>query len=412
MKRRLGILLLVAAGLIVVGGIAYTLMLPNIYQAQTRIAVFEEPPTDPDHQIPTYNPYFLRMQFEIMQSEPVLYEVIRRLNLQEEWGRDGGLLPRDTALAILKDSFQVTIPHGETLVTITCRRPDPYEAARIANEMAETYRDNRMELKRGEIRAELDKLDVALEEQSQRVLDAEARIQNVRVRYDVQDDSDGESPNIDRATMVRLQSERLDAQQTMVKTQASIIQVDNLLEQGVLDDPEAIASNPEIVRLVQQLQDIMVQLARKAENLGPNDPDIIRLNNQREQVVKALNEQLQALRSHLQSEYDDANAKLDRLDELMTMKMTLILPRNGAGDEVFRKALADLENERLIFNQLSERIRQQMIEMQPPRSPVVIVDDARPNLRPVSPNLFLNALVSLAIGGCFAVAGRAELRRG
>ena len=87
-------IVLAVAILVVLTGTVYTLMLPNIYAASSRIAVSEDAPEiDPFYgrqsYMSSYNPYFLRTQFEILQSKPILYEVINRLNLQTEWGRAG-----------------------------------------------------------------------------------------------------------------------------------------------------------------------------------------------------------------------------------------------------------------------------------------------------------------------------------
>ena len=60
--------------------------------------------------------------------------------------------------------------------------------------------------------------------------------------------------------------------------------------------------------------------------------------------------------------------------------------------------MADLETERFIYNQLMSKHRQEIITLQVPRNPVDIIDVAEPNLQPVSPNLFLNVLLSIFVG--------------
>ena len=81
-------LILAVAFLVVLTGTVYTLLLPNIYAASSRILVSEDSPEiNPfalSQNIGTpYNPYF-RTQFEILTSKPILNEVIYRLNLQNE----------------------------------------------------------------------------------------------------------------------------------------------------------------------------------------------------------------------------------------------------------------------------------------------------------------------------------------
>ncbi|MBN2161366.1 MAG: hypothetical protein JXR25_02030 [Pontiellaceae bacterium] len=271
-----GIILLVLAPLIVITATAYTLMLPNIYAAQARIAVIEpDVEVNPfaeakDHSGYVYNPYFLRIQFEIIQSNLVLSEVINRLNLQEEWGFNGDKIPREIALKILRNSLQLTQQRDTSIITITVRRPDPDEAARIANEIAAAYRDHQMSALDRERKNMLKAMEDSLNKQTQRVLDAEAAIQNVRQQHYISNGGAEVTPN---------------------------------------DSPE------------------------------------------------------------------------------------------------YRLALADLENERFIYNQLNTRLRQEIIALDVPQNPVEIIDTAEPNRRPVSPNLFMNVLLSMILGAPLGLAG-------
>ena len=85
-------LILAVAFLVVLTGTVYTLMLPNIYASSSRILVSEDTPEinpfSSQRNYMIYNPYFLRTQFEILTSKPILNEVIYRLDLQNEWGKD------------------------------------------------------------------------------------------------------------------------------------------------------------------------------------------------------------------------------------------------------------------------------------------------------------------------------------
>jgi len=51
-------------------------------------------------EMPIYDPYFLQTQYEILQSQKILYPVIERLNLQQHWGVDMKL-PEDMALLLV-----------------------------------------------------------------------------------------------------------------------------------------------------------------------------------------------------------------------------------------------------------------------------------------------------------------------
>ena len=124
----------------VLTGTVYTLMLPNIYASSSRILVSEDTPeinpfsTQQNYMI--YNPYFLRTQFEILTSKPILNEVIYRLDLKNEWGKDDEVLSRDVALKILRNSINVFQQRDTSLIVINVKRDNPDEASDIANEIA------------------------------------------------------------------------------------------------------------------------------------------------------------------------------------------------------------------------------------------------------------------------------------
>ena len=79
---------------VVLAGVVITLSLPKVYMASTRIAVRQEITVTPFKQqqqqqvMSLYDMYFLRTQFEIIQSRPILYEVMRNLRLQEEFCKE------------------------------------------------------------------------------------------------------------------------------------------------------------------------------------------------------------------------------------------------------------------------------------------------------------------------------------
>ena len=85
--------ILAVALLTIVTGTAYTLMMPKKYTSTTQLEVREDAmDVDPfyDRQVSRlgYNPFFLMTQEKVMQSRPVLTEVIRNLNLQKVWGAE------------------------------------------------------------------------------------------------------------------------------------------------------------------------------------------------------------------------------------------------------------------------------------------------------------------------------------
>lgn len=145
-KKRLllitaGAFLLALAPLTVITGTAYTFTLPKIYSSQTLIqTVFPEAAYKNYDKATLEN--LTHAYAEKIIGAPVLYETIKRLDLQTKWGRNDNPIPKEIARKILKPSIEISFHRNSMdLVTITVRRPDSNEASQIANTLAKVYQE-------------------------------------------------------------------------------------------------------------------------------------------------------------------------------------------------------------------------------------------------------------------------------
>jgi Mg-chelatase subunit ChlD len=93
-----------------------------------------------------FDPYWVQTEMERIQSRSVLSNVAQKLNLNEAWGekRGGERLKTEDTLALLKKKTAVTTDPKSGLIDIKVRSDNAEEAARIANTIAEVYRDQRL----------------------------------------------------------------------------------------------------------------------------------------------------------------------------------------------------------------------------------------------------------------------------
>jgi capsular exopolysaccharide synthesis family protein len=396
-------LILAVAFLVVLTGTVYTLMLPNIYASSSRILVSEDSPEiNPfavqQNYMSTYNPYFLRTQFEILTSKPILNEVIYRLNLQSEWGKNNEILTRDIALKILKNSISVFQQRDTSLIVINVKRDNPDEAADIANEIAQVYRDSRLELASKSAREAIDKIEESLTEQRQRVANAEENIQKIREDLNIAVVGGEGQFDVGEVRMQQLEGDRLFAQREMVEKEGLLRILEDLNDKDLLERASYITFDQFVMNTIQQIQDIEVNLSSVQADYGDNHPEVKRLKSQIVTLEETLKKRLSALRNGLDTEYIIAKNNFESLDKVLASVRTDTIESQGAKFRPYRNALADLETERFIYNQLMSKHRQEIITLQVPQNPVDIIDVAEPNMQPVSPNLFLNVLLSIFVG--------------
>jgi serine/threonine protein kinase/capsular polysaccharide biosynthesis protein len=127
-----------------------TSILPESFTSTARVKLTPnstETPPPPGYNAPsgTYDPYMIQTECEVMQSEAILSSVINALDLDQEWGRRyGGGAPFQTpeTMALLKSRMVLRPVRNTSLVAISVSGDRPEEAAQIANEIAQTYKNH------------------------------------------------------------------------------------------------------------------------------------------------------------------------------------------------------------------------------------------------------------------------------
>ncbi|MFC1467224.1 GumC family protein [Verrucomicrobiota bacterium] len=398
-KSRKEIILAVAL-LVAIAGTVYTLTLPNMFRSMALIKVnVERLDVDPfGQQMPgnVYDPYFLRTQFNIIQSRPIAEKVIERLNLQEVWGKRGEKLPIEGAILLMRKSLSVNQHRDTSLVAISAESKDPDEAARIANEVADVYKQVRLDVKQDEMRKGLADLERELQKQQDKVDLAEQELEKIRQELGVT--MLGADTTIDTASIQQLEGNRSQARVDMLVKKARLDQMESLSGADLVAAAEFVVGNTYIQSLRSQVLDTDVSLKLMLENYGRNHPEVRKLEAGRDELADKLATALKGLKQGLRADYEVAKANVEALEaELRGLEVAekqtqreRLLP--------FNKAKRALETQQVILDALKSRVTQEGITLEISRTPVEVVEDAIPIRRPVSPNLFLNVILSVVLG--------------
>lgn len=394
--------------LVVITGTAYTFTLPRIYAAQARIEVNKDnadiDPFNPSLSgAGSYDPYFLRTQFEIIQSKPILYEVINRLNLQEVWGKKGEKLPKETAYKILRSSLDISQYRDTSLISLTAQREDPKEAARIANELADVYRDTRLNLKYKEMTRAMDALSRELEKQQEKVDLAQQRVEDLRQELNITilpgSSAAGQSENsVEKLRLQQLEGDRISARVEMLVSKARFEQLEALDGEDLLTASAYISGDQFVEAMRTQIKDYDVALTALLENYGPNYPEVKQTQAARDELVVKLKHALDGVKKGTQAQYIIAKSKFEALEEELRGAKSSDITTQREKFVPFNKAQQELDIQRSIMNALKSRIAQEGITLKVPHTPVEIVDSAEESSRPISPNLILNVLLSIFVG--------------
>ncbi len=390
--------------LVVLTGTAYTFTLPRIYRAQARIQVRDDS-LDVDvferQMGGGYNPYFLRTQYEIIQSRPVLMKVIEELNLAQRWSagrKDGGKLSAEDAYAILSRSIRVDQYRDTTLIAINVFREDPQEAADIANRIADVYRDMRLTLKRKELRRSLDAMQQELDKQRELVNAAEQELE--RLRKDLGVALLARGMRADKIRLQQLEADRIAARVDLLSRKARLDQLEGLSGTELMEAAAYIVNDPEIAAIRRQLVDTDVSLRLMLENLGENHPDIRRMKAGREELLSKMESALRGLLRGVRAEYEVSLARYNALESELKAARDADIAAEADKFLPYDRADRDVQLQRSILEALEARVRQESIKLEVPRTQVEISEPAVPPdiRRPVSPNFTVNVIVSVVIG--------------
>ncbi|MBN2704238.1 MAG: polysaccharide biosynthesis tyrosine autokinase [Pontiellaceae bacterium] len=394
-------IVLAVACLIIITGVVYTLLLDPMYESQSRISISKDmlsvDPITGEQQYFTYDPYYITTQLEIMKARRAYQVVVERLDLLKEWGKDGQQMEMDQAVKILKKRIDIVPGRDTSIVNITVRMNNPVEAANIANTFAEVYRDSRREIADAENRNAILEMEKQWQQQQEIVSEAEDELNKIVV--DLQIASVGEGGvDIDEYRMQQLMIESLSAQREKMQLESTLSILEGITDEDLVKSASAVTDDVTVMNAIQRLAEVRADLSAAKAQYGEEHPERMRLENQEAQWVHYLDQRLEGMRLRVQKDYDIAKEIYDSMAlELETVKEETIKMK-GEKYKGYRTALADVERARAIYDQLGARLRQHIIRTGAPKNSVEIFDRATAEKYPVSPNLFLNTLISIFVG--------------
>lgn len=404
--------------IVVAAGTAITLMMPKTYMASTKISVRRE---SPDVGVfdgyerssgQRYDPFFLRTQFEILQSRHILHEVIRQLGLQEHFGRayhpEGEPLSLSETYSLLKRGMRVHQYRDTNLIEIQILRDRPEETARedaaaIANKIVEVFRDKRMEVSRTETMRGLRALRAAFEAQDRRVADAESALDSIRRELGISTIGGierGRVSPLDKSELAQLEMKRINSRTRRIDAQARLEQLEQLEGRELMYAAAHIVGDPDLSKVRDRLVEHESHLSQLRESYGDRHPDVQRKQAAVRDLETRIDDILNGIKVALQTELRIAQTDYDSIEaELLQAREADIIDESERFLP-FINAEREVSRQRQIRDALEMRLVQEEIEVDLPRTPVEIIDAAEvPRVTDwEKPNILVNVLLSIFLG--------------
>jgi capsular exopolysaccharide synthesis family protein len=400
--------------LVIVTGIVITYSLPRVYMASAVIRVQEESQEVSvfSPEFSQYDPLFLRTQFELIQSRPIVEEMVRRRGLDEKLSRAYGyeqMGPKsmEQTVRILSNSMRVQQFRDTNLIEIQVSMAEPestapLEAAEAANMIYEVYREYVERTSRQATEVALDALYESLQEQERRLAAAEAEVERIRQEYeiDVIDMQGGSSASLDKMTLTMLEELRLRTRQQVAGQEARYNLVQSLEDAKLIEAAQYLVNDVSIPSLVADRRKAEVDLSQLEESYGPKHPDVVRVRRAIQAIDANIRDALAGLKTGVLAEYRQAQAQLSIIESELNARREEEREAEASKYREFAQAVDARDHVKNIRDALEVRYYQEQIQLRIPKTTVTLVSEAKPPLEAdyVSPNMVLNVILSVLAG--------------
>jgi uncharacterized protein involved in exopolysaccharide biosynthesis len=187
----LGFILLLG-GLVLCGMGFWLLLSPAQYRATVRIKIDPDVTDTSEGGQASYDPYFIQTEFEIIQSQLVLSNVIETLNLNVEWGKkygDGSPLKVAKTITLLKRRMRLSPVRNNKLIEISFQSEDPNEAAKIANAIPKAYHDYLVNLLKQNSEQGIKAMQQQYQKDEEQIRVLQTNVDLLREKFKIQNDT-------------------------------------------------------------------------------------------------------------------------------------------------------------------------------------------------------------------------------
>jgi succinoglycan biosynthesis transport protein ExoP len=399
--------------LVVITATIVTWILPESYSSMARINVQRDVADVSGVQngmvagMSAYDPYFIQTEFEVIQSEIILDQVIQNLNLNKVWADKYHLdLPFKTAECrrILKGMIELRPTRNTSLIEIHVSSDTPEEAARIANEIATTYATHRQSDRRDLTLHGIKTFEDKLKEYDTSVASQEQKVDKLRSDLGVVDtdpQSTGPGSTLGPVNVLHYNSLKIDDEAQWIKQAELLKKLKEIQSTNVTLLRQTLPTAAPDGILTQLLQDLIgteEKLVTQLNDLGPNHPDVQRTIKLRDQLNQKIDERVNGIITGMEVQvsalYAVVSNSVQKVEEAKSNDMRL-----AETSRPYFLAKADLDRIKKFRDVLALRMQQESIEVALPRETMVTeVDKAEVNPRPVRPNKPLNVALGIIIG--------------
>ena len=395
--------------LVVITATIVTFILPEAFSSRARIKVERDVTDVPGvtgqpSMTGVYDPYFIQTEFEVIQSEKILDQVVDKLDLNTKWQAKFNAqtkLKYSESREFLRHMIDLRPARNTSLIDITVYSDDKEEAKNIANTIAEVYQEYRKRQREDLIEGGMKAFKRELDDQSLLVKKQEDEVDRLRKEYNVVDsDPQSFSPggSLGPVNVLHYNSLKIEAETQYVKQETLLSKLQELTPEELKQTIPTASPDSILSQLLQDQIATETLLVKLKNDLGEKHPDVERteklLTEYKKQIDSRVKGIIEGIKVTVASLRAQAQNSEDKLKEARTNDIKI-----ANETRPYYKAKSELERLRKFQELLALRTAQESVELKMPTTVMVeVIEHAEAGSRPVRPNKPLNIALGIIIG--------------
>lgn len=347
-----------------------------------------------------YDPYFMETELKAIQGEDVLSGVVGTLHLDTKWGKtmspDGQPLKVNDAIDFLRRFITAEPERNTKIINVTVFNEDKELAATIANSIADSYKDYRLEQHRLQVAGGIKVLKDQFAEQ-------EAELSTMQSNVDMMAGTLGivvtdpfnlnPTPTITADQLQHFSQLYIEGQATYVKLDkqfSELLQVQATNPVALRDVLPTIQSDSELSDMLGKLHENQQKYVAETNFATAQTPDIASTLSLITELNSEIDHRINGIMIGLQENVESQKAALDEL------KAKVEEAKNNSQAETIRaqpywEAKTQLQSKQELHRLLAARIESDEADSAIPKTTLVtLINPATPALTPDRPRKTLN----------------------
>jgi len=392
-------------GLTVAVTVVVSLLLPKQYTATASVVVdFKPDPISAAVYGGMPSPAVMATQVDIISSERVALRVVQanrlsenaqiRAQWQDETGGEGTV--EQWLILLFQKSLDIQPSRESSVIRIGYQAPDPRFAAGMANAFVQAYIDTALALRVNPARQYSGFFD-------QQVKDLRDNLEKSQSKLSEFQKANGliatdERLDVETARLAELSSQLVALQAVAAESRSRQAQANSASG----DRLQEVLANPVVNQIKADISRAEVQLKQLGARLGDAHPQVVEAKASLAELRVRLDAETRRVTSGVGVTSTINSQREAQVRCALEAQREKLLRMKAVRDEgmVLQR---DVENAQRTYDAVQARLAQSSLESQTTQSNVHVLTQAVPPLEESSPNLLLNTVLALFLGGILAV---------